>query len=97
MLDAQAVIVNYATPDLTRKAAWSLLSLYGDLDIVVIDNASPDDSAGQLEDEIAANAWLTMPADRHILFHTPSEQRWAAAANHLGFDLNLISATAGHA
>ncbi|ROQ21460.1 putative transcriptional regulator [Marinimicrobium koreense] len=53
--------------------------------------------AGQLEDEIAANAWLTMPADRHILFHTPSEQRWAAAANHLGFDLNLISATAGHA
>lgn len=53
--------------------------------------------AGQLEEEIAANAWLTMPADRHILFHTPAEQRWAAAANHLGFDLNLISATAGHA
>jgi len=53
--------------------------------------------AKQLEDEIAANAWLTMPANRAILFHTPSEQRWAAAANHLGFDLNLISSTAGHA
>jgi len=53
--------------------------------------------AEQLEDEIAANAWLTMPANREILFHTPSEQRWAAAANHLGFDLNLISSTAGHA
>lgn len=53
--------------------------------------------AGQLEEEIASNAWLTMPADRHVLFHTPTEQRWAAAANQLGFDLNLISATAGHA
>lgn len=53
--------------------------------------------AGQLEEEIAANSWLTMPADRHILFHTPSEQRWSAAAQQLGFDLNLISATPGHA
>lgn len=53
--------------------------------------------ADQLEDEIAANTWLTIPASRNILFHTPTEQRWAAAANQLGFDLNLISATAGHA
>lgn len=53
--------------------------------------------ADQLEEEIAANAWLTMPASRNILFHTPTEQRWAAAAAHLGFDLNLISASVGHA
>lgn len=53
--------------------------------------------AGQLEKEIAANSWLTVPADRHVLFHTPAEQRWAAAARQLGFDLNLISSTAGHA
>ena len=53
--------------------------------------------AGQLEDEIAANSWLTVPADSEIIFDTPSEQRWAAASKHLGIDLNLIHGTAGHA
>mgnify|MGYP005840568315 CR=1 FL=1 len=53
--------------------------------------------AGQLEQEIADNAWLTMPASPEILFNTPSDQRWSAAARQLGIDLNLISATAGHA
>ncbi|UTF59288.1 YqgE/AlgH family protein [Gilvimarinus sp. DA14] len=52
---------------------------------------------GQLEQEIADNAWLTVPADQQILFHTPTEQRWAAAARNLGIDLNLISSVAGHA
>jgi putative transcriptional regulator len=54
-------------------------------------------SAGQLEEEIAANSWLTVPAESHILFDTPCEQRWAAASQCLGIDLNLIHATAGHA
>lgn len=53
--------------------------------------------AGQIEDEIAANSWLTVPADSAILFDTPSEQRWAAASKYLGIDLNLIHGTAGHA
>jgi len=54
-------------------------------------------TAGQLEEEIADNAWLVVEADSRILFETPLEQRWNAAARHLGFDLNLISSTAGHA
>lgn len=54
-------------------------------------------NAGQLEEEIASNAWLTIEADSSIIFDTPVEQRWAAAANHLGIDLNLISSVAGHA
>lgn len=54
-------------------------------------------SAGQLEDEIANNFWLTMPADSAILFDTPADERWTAAAKQLGVDLDLISATAGHA
>ncbi len=54
-------------------------------------------SPGQIEEEIAANSWLTTPADSEILFDTPSEQRWSAASKHLGIDLNLIHATAGHA
>ncbi|MBB3166921.1 YqgE/AlgH family protein [Simiduia aestuariiviva] len=52
---------------------------------------------GQLEDEIANNAWITLPGDTELLFDTPAEQRWSAAAKLLGFDLNLISSHAGHA
>jgi len=54
-------------------------------------------SPGQLEEEIAGNAWLTIEADSSIIFDTPVEQRWAAAAAQLGVDLNLISTVAGHA
>ncbi|NJN46022.1 MAG: YqgE/AlgH family protein [Candidatus Competibacteraceae bacterium] len=52
---------------------------------------------GQLEQELAENAWLSGPADPAILFHTPINQRWSAAAALLGVDLNLLSADAGHA
>ena len=52
---------------------------------------------GQLEAEIAANSWLTVPADKNIIFNTPLEQRWTAAAQALGIDVNLIASTAGHA
>lgn len=53
--------------------------------------------AGQLEDEIAQNAWLTCPASDEILFHIPAEERLAAAAAQLGIDLDLMSSDAGHA
>ncbi|MBC6906033.1 YqgE/AlgH family protein [Saccharophagus sp. K07] len=53
--------------------------------------------AGQLEQEIKENSWLTVPADTDILFRTPLEQRWHAAALRLGIDMNLMSAQAGHA
>ena len=54
-------------------------------------------SAGQLEDEIAANAWLTLPADSAIIFSVPIEQRLNAAAAKLGVNMALISSSAGHA
>ena len=53
--------------------------------------------AGQLEQEISANAWLTTPADSEILFDLPSNQRWEAAASKLGIDLTLLSSETGHA
>ena len=53
--------------------------------------------AGQLEAEMAQNAWLSGPADPEILFAMPSERRWEAAAGLLGVDLHLLSAEAGHA
>ena len=54
-------------------------------------------SAGQLEQELAENSWLTLPADSDIIFCTPAEQRLGAAAAQLGIDMNLISGDAGHA
>lgn len=53
--------------------------------------------AGQLEEEMAANAWLSGPADEAILFDTPVAERWEAAAARLGVDLNLLSGDVGHA
>lgn len=53
--------------------------------------------AGQLETELAENAWLTTPADFDIIFKTPIEQRAQAAAATLGIDLALIAPQAGHA
>jgi len=52
--------------------------------------------SGQLEQEMAENAWLSTPADDAIIFETPTEQRWQAAASQLGIDLNLLSTQAGH-
>lgn len=53
--------------------------------------------AGQLEEEVANNYWLTTPSDPDILFKTPSESRWSAAAALLGFDISNISSDTGHA
>lgn len=52
---------------------------------------------GQLEEELAHNAWLTVPGDANILFNTPFEQRASAAAAKIGIDLNMLSTDAGHA
>lgn len=52
---------------------------------------------GQLEREMADNAWLAGPMTPELMFHTPDEQRWKAAAALLGVDINLMSAQVGHA
>ncbi|TNE76944.1 MAG: YqgE/AlgH family protein [Gammaproteobacteria bacterium] len=52
---------------------------------------------GQLEEELANNAWLTVPGDADIIFKVPCEQRANAAAAKIGIDLNLLSSNAGHA
>jgi putative transcriptional regulator len=53
--------------------------------------------AGQLEAEIADNAWLTVEADDTLLFHTPAEDIAKQAASKLGVDLSLLSSLSGHA
>ena len=54
-------------------------------------------SPGQLEQEMADNTWLSCPAEEQIIFNTPVEERWQAAANLIGVDLQLMSNDAGHA
>jgi putative transcriptional regulator len=53
--------------------------------------------AGQLEEEIRSNAWLNVPVDDAIIFDTPFERRWHAAARLLGIDFGRLSNQAGHA
>lgn len=53
--------------------------------------------SGQLEAELAANAWLSVAADHTVLFETPFEQRWRAAAGLLGVDIHQLASYAGHA
>ena len=54
-------------------------------------------ASGQLESEIAANAWLSVPAEPRVLFETPIEQRWHAAAALIGIDIRQVTSYAGHA
>ena len=51
---------------------------------------------GQLEDEIAANAWLTVPADPDLIFATPVDERLGAAFALLGIDPAFLTMSAGH-
>ncbi len=53
--------------------------------------------AGQLEQELAENSWLTAPAQAAVLFELPLEQRWQAAAGQIGVDLMRMAGHAGHA
>jgi putative transcriptional regulator len=53
--------------------------------------------AGQLEHELAQNAWLTVPAAPRILFELPYEERLPSAREILGIDFTNLSENAGHA
>ncbi len=53
--------------------------------------------AGQIEQELAENSWLNIPADESILFDTPPAKRWKKATELLGFDPHQISRDIGHA
>jgi putative transcriptional regulator len=53
--------------------------------------------AGQLEQEMLANSWLTVTATSEIVFEVPFAERWTAAAGTLGVDLSRLSSDAGHA
>jgi putative transcriptional regulator len=54
-------------------------------------------SAGQLENEIAQNGWLTCPADVDLLFDTDIERKYDRIMASIGIDPGRLSQVAGHA
>ncbi len=53
--------------------------------------------AGQLEDELAANGWLTCPSDPDLVFSSDLDLKYTRALATLGVDLSHLSSNAGHA
>lgn len=54
-------------------------------------------SAGQLEAEIADNAWMVIDADPELVFRTPADQKWEKALKKLGVDPAFLTASSGRA
>jgi putative transcriptional regulator len=58
-------------------------------------------SAGQLEDEIARNGWLNVPASLEqiasIIFEASDENKYDKVLALLGIDVGFLSSEAGHA
>lgn len=52
---------------------------------------------GQLESELCENSWLTVAADREVIFNTPVAQRYDKALSLLGFESWMLSPGAGRA
>ena len=52
---------------------------------------------GQLEQELAENAWLAAPATPELIFDTAVAERWRTAAARIGVDPLRLSGETGHA
>ena len=53
--------------------------------------------AGQLENEIQANGWLTSPASADLIFRAPVEARYELAMRLIGVNPARLSIEVGHA
>jgi putative transcriptional regulator len=54
-------------------------------------------SAGQLDNEIRDNAWLSVEPDDELLFGTDIDHKWERAIAKIGVDFSMLSGDAGHA
>jgi putative transcriptional regulator len=52
---------------------------------------------GQLEWEMRQNAWLSVPADKNILFESALQNRWEKAIGKLGINVNDLHEVGGYA
>src|SRR5699024_7790757 len=65
--------------------------------VLIITQGDAGWGPGQLEDEMAQNAWLHVQANHDILFATPAEERYSAALAQLGIDPIMLTGSAGRA
>jgi putative transcriptional regulator len=52
---------------------------------------------GQLDHEIQANGWLSVPSDENLVFGTDDGAKWSSALAKLGVDVEKLSGFAGRA
>lgn len=52
---------------------------------------------GQLDAEIHANGWLSVPADDGLIFDHDLDNKWERALAKIGIDFSMLSGEAGHA
>ncbi|CZF78828.1 hypothetical protein GMA8713_00731 [Grimontia marina] len=86
--------------ELTVTTSKDILSILGTTEepeqfIVALGYAGWD--AGQLEQELAENSWLTIEADPKVIFETPINERWEKALKQMGIDALNLSTDIGHA
>lgn len=107
----EQVFIIHSPPDnfdVTIKADDNIgVTLSRDILAAISENRAPDKmifafgyaawEGGQLEDEIAANAWITVPASADIIFDMPANMRLAEAGKRLGFDISNFSVLSGRA
>jgi len=53
--------------------------------------------AGQLDNEIRDNAWLSVEPDDELLFGAGLDTKWERAIAKIGVDFSMLSGEAGHA
>jgi len=53
--------------------------------------------AGQLDQEIHANGWLSVQADHRLIFDAHLDNKWERAIAKIGIDFSKLSGEAGHA
>lgn len=53
-------------------------------------------SSGQLENELAANVWLTIRAEKKTVFDEPYEAKFDSIISSLNFDLGSYASRVGH-
>lgn len=99
---------DYATADSTLPVCDGL-SLTATKDVLeAIASASPPRrsllalgyagwGAGQLESELAANAWLVTEPDEALIFDMANEAKWQGALDRIGVTPEHLSFMAGHA
>ncbi len=54
-------------------------------------------AAGQLESEMEANSWISVPATLDLVFADDNEAKWQRAAHSQGIDIRKLTSDIGHA